>query len=79
MTISLAERLDGLPRHLAMHPCAVVLSDGGLLDRAPLTLNAGGYPMVEFDKDDVEAVGLLKLDILGVRMQSSISFALSRD
>jgi error-prone DNA polymerase len=77
MTISLAERLDGLPRHLAMHPCAVVLSDGGLLDRAPLTLNAGGYPMVEFDKDDVEAVGLLKLDILGVRMQSSISFALS--
>jgi error-prone DNA polymerase len=60
-----------------MHPCAVVLSDGGLLDRAPLTLNAGGYPMVEFDKDDVEAVGLLKLDILGVRMQSSISFALS--
>jgi error-prone DNA polymerase len=33
--------------------------------------------MVEFDKDDVEAVGLLKLDILGVRMQSSISFALS--
>lgn len=77
MTISLAERLDGLPRHLAMHPCAVVLSDGGLLDRAPLTLNAGGYPMVEFDKDDVEAVGLLKLDILGVRMQSSLSFALS--
>jgi len=77
MTISLAERLDGLPRHLAMHPCAVVLSDVGLLDRAPLTLNAGGYPMVEFDKDDVEAVGLLKLDILGVRMQSSISFALS--
>ena len=77
MTISLAERLDGLPRHLAMHPCAVVLSDGGLLDRAPLTLNAGGYPMVEFDKDDVEAVGLLKLDILGVRMQSSISFAIS--
>jgi error-prone DNA polymerase len=33
--------------------------------------------MVEFDKDDVEAVGLLKLDILGVRMQSSISFAIS--
>jgi error-prone DNA polymerase len=60
-----------------MHPCAVVLSDAGLLDRAPVQFNAGGYPMVEFDKDDVEAVGLLKLDILGVRMQSSISFALS--
>lgn len=77
MTISLAERLDGLPRHLSMHPCAVVLSDGGFLDRAPLQINASDYPMVEFDKDDVEAVGLLKLDILGVRMQSTIAYALS--
>jgi error-prone DNA polymerase len=77
MTISLAERLDGLPRHLAMHPCAIVLSDGAFLDRAPLQVNAGGYPMVEFDKDDVEAIGLLKLDILGVRMQSTIAYAIS--
>ena len=77
MTIALAERLDGLPRHLAMHPCAIVLSDGGLLDRAPLVANASGYPMVVFDKDDVEAIGLLKLDVLGVRMQSAISYALT--
>lgn len=75
MAISLAQRLDGLPRHLAMHPCAVVLSDAGLLDRAPVQLNASGYPMVEFDKDDVEEIGLLKLDILGVRMQSTIAHA----
>lgn len=34
MMISLAQRLDGLPRHLAMHPCAIVLSDGAFLDRA---------------------------------------------
>jgi error-prone DNA polymerase len=60
-----------------MHPCAIVLSDGGLLDRVPLQRNASGYPMVEFDKDDVEDIGLLKLDILGVRMQSSISYALN--
>ncbi|MDA2962229.1 MAG: DNA polymerase III subunit alpha [Actinomycetota bacterium] len=77
MTIALAERLDGLPRHLAMHPCAIVLSDSGLLDRAPLMASASGYPMLAFDKDDVEAIGLLKLDVLGVRMQSAISFALT--
>jgi len=77
MTIALAERLDGLPRHLAMHPCAIVLSDGALLDRVPLISSASGYPMVVFDKDDVEAIGLLKLDVLGVRMQSAISFALT--
>ena len=76
MAISLAAKLDGLPRHLAMHPCAVVLSDPGLLDYAPIEMNASGYPMLQFDKDDVEAVGLLKLDILGVRMQSAIAYAL---
>ncbi|CAN2191782.1 DnaE DNA polymerase III, alpha subunit [Candidatus Nanopelagicaceae bacterium] len=74
-TIEMAQRLDGLPRHLAMHPCAIVLSDGGFLDRAPLMASAGGYPMVAFDKDDVEAVGLLKLDVLGVRMQSTIAYS----
>ena len=77
MVLAMAERLDGLPRHLAMHPCAIVLSDSGFLDRVPLQVNASGYPMVEFDKDDVEAVGLLKLDILGVRMQSTIAYAVS--
>ena len=76
MAIELASRLDGLPRHLSMHPCAIALSDLGLLDHAPLQRNASGYPMVQFDKDDVEAIGLLKLDVLGVRMQSAISYAL---
>ena len=75
-TIEMAQRLDGLPRHLAMHPCAIVLSDGGFLDRAPLMSSAGGYPMVAFDKDDVEVVGLLKLDVLGVRMQSTIAYSM---
>ncbi|MFM8621463.1 MAG: DNA polymerase III subunit alpha [Candidatus Nanopelagicaceae bacterium] len=73
--IKLAERLDGLPRNLAMHPCAVVLSNSTLPDRTPMLINASGYSMVEFDKDDVEAIGLLKLDILGVRMQSAIAYA----
>jgi error-prone DNA polymerase len=77
MAIGLAERLDGLPRNLAMHPCAVVLSDIGLYDRAPIEKNASGYPMVQWDKDDVEAIGLLKLDILGVRMQSTLAYSVS--
>ena len=77
MAIELAGRLDSLPRHLSMHPCAIVLSDIGLGDYAPQQMNASGYPMVQFDKDDVEAIGLLKLDVLGVRMQSAISYTLS--
>ena len=77
MAIELAGRLDSLPRHLSMHPCAIVLSDLGLGNYAPQQMNASGYPMVQFDKDDVEAIGLLKLDVLGVRMQSAISYTLS--
>lgn len=77
MAVELAGRLDGLPRHLSMHPCAIALSDIGLHDFAPIQRSASGYPMLQFDKDDVEAIGLLKLDVLGVRMQSAISYAIA--
>src|SRR4051812_21012080 len=72
----LAERLDGLPRHVALHPCGVLLSDHTLLDRTPVEASWLGFPMSQFDKDDVETLGLLKLDVLGVRMQSAIAHAL---
>lgn len=74
--ITLAQALDKLPRHLSMHPCAVILADSALLDRMPSQMGASGYPMSQWDKDDVESVGLLKLDILGVRMQSAMAHAL---
>ena len=73
----LVERLDGLPRHVAMHPCGVLLSDATLLDRTPVEASFAGFPMSQFDKDDVEDLGLLKLDVLGIRMQSSMAHAVS--
>lgn len=73
----LVEKLDGLPRHVAMHPCGVLLSDATLLDRTPVQESAQGYPMSQFDKDDVEDLGLLKLDVLGIRMQSAMAHAVS--
>ena len=73
---TLAERLDGLPRHVALHPCGVLLSDTTLLDRTPVEASWLGFPMSQFDKDDVETLGLLKLDVLGIRMQSAIAHAL---
>ncbi|WP_460460244.1 DNA polymerase III subunit alpha, partial [Angustibacter peucedani] len=69
------ERLDALPRHVALHPCGVVLSDATLLDRTPVEASWIGFPMSQFDKDDVEAMGLLKLDVLGIRMQSAMAHA----
>jgi error-prone DNA polymerase len=75
MVLDLVEGLDGLPRHLAMHPCGVIISDASLLDRTPVEPSGAGYPMSSFDKDDVERLGLLKLDVLGVRMQSALAYA----
>lgn len=74
--LTLAEKLDGLPRHLALHPCGVLLSDVSLLDRTPVETSAQDFPMSQFGKDDVEPLGLLKLDVLGVRMQSAMAHAL---
>ena len=71
----LVERLDGLPRHIAVHPCGVLLSDATLLDRTPVEASFVGFPMSQFDKEDVEDLGLLKLDVLGIRMQSSMAHA----
>ncbi|NLT30517.1 MAG: DNA polymerase III subunit alpha [Propionibacterium sp.] len=73
----LVEGLDGLPRHLALHPCGIVLSDRTLLDRTPVQNSHQNYPLSQFDKDDVEAMGLLKLDVLGIRMQSAMAHAVA--
>ncbi|WP_079404505.1 DNA polymerase III subunit alpha [Streptomyces sp. 3211] len=74
----LVESLDALPRGIAMHPCGVLLSDDSLLARTPVVPTSGeGFPMSQFDKDDVEELGLLKLDVLGVRMQSAMAHAVA--
>ena len=71
-----AERLEGFPRHLALHPSGIVLSDDDLVNRVPLERSFQGYRMIQADKDDVEVLGYLKLDVLGVRMLSSMRHAL---
>lgn len=74
----LVEALDGLPRGIAMHPCGVLLSDASLLRRTPVMPTSGeSFPMAQFDKEDVEDLGLLKLDVLGVRMQSAMAHAVT--
>ncbi len=55
----------------------MLLSDRTLLDRTPVEASYAGYPMSQFDKDDVEDLGLLKLDVLGIRMQSAMAHALT--
>lgn len=76
LLVDLTERLDRLPRHISMHPCGVILSDAHLLERTPVEPSGIGLPMSQFDKHDMDPMGMLKLDVLGVRMQSAITYAL---
>jgi error-prone DNA polymerase len=73
-----AERLNGFPRHLALHPSGIVLSRDDLPDRVPLERSFLEHRMVQADKDDVERLGLLKLDVLGVRLLSSMRHTLDQ-
>lgn len=77
LLVHLTERLDSLPRHTAVHPCGVILSDASLLDRTPVQQSGMGLPMSQFDKHDMDPMGLVKLDILGVRMQSTMAHAVA--
>ncbi|HEX5951096.1 MAG TPA: DNA polymerase III subunit alpha [Actinomycetota bacterium] len=73
---TVAERLNGFPRHLALHPSGIVLSNDELVRRVPLERSYQGYRMIQADKDDVELLGYLKLDVLGVRMLSAMRHCL---
>ena len=62
--LELAARLDGFPRHAKMHPCGVVISREPVAGITPVFESAGGRTTTQFDMEAVEAMGLVKLDIL---------------
>src|SRR5213076_459373 len=65
--LALAEQLEGLPRNVGMHAGGVLIAPGKLTDFCPLYMQAGtDAPVSQFDKDDVEHVGLVKFDFLGL-------------
>ena len=60
----MAEFLDGVPRYPKMHPCGLVLSRQPMHELTPTFIANKGYATTHFDMDAVEAVGLVKMDIL---------------
>jgi error-prone DNA polymerase len=77
LLVDITERLDRLPRHISMHPCGVILGNSSLLSLTPTQPSGLGLPMSQFDKDDMDPMGFLKLDVLGVRMQSAMAYTVS--
>lgn len=70
-----ARLLTDHPRHLGQHSGGMVLSSKPLETLTPVQRSANGVAVVQFDKDDLEAMGLVKFDVLGLRMLACISEA----
>jgi DNA polymerase-3 subunit alpha len=75
--LALAEKLEGLTRNVGMHAGGVLIAPGKLTDFCPLYIADGSEAAVsQYDKDDVEAVGLVKFDFLGLTTLTILDWTL---
>ncbi|NMM08453.1 DNA polymerase III subunit alpha [Polaromonas sp.] len=74
--LELARKLEGLTRNVGMHAGGVLIAPGKLTDFCPLYLQPGsGSAVSQFDKNDVEAIGLVKFDFLGLATLTILEIA----
>lgn len=74
--LRLAALLDGHPRYLSVHPGGVVIVPRGVADIVPVQRAPKGVPIIQWEKDQAEDAGLVKMDILGNRSLAVIRDAL---
>jgi DNA-directed DNA polymerase III PolC len=74
--LQVALRLDDAPRHLGIHPCGTVISAQPLTNLVPLERATKGIVVTQYDMNAVEALGLIKMDLLGQRGFTTMSLAL---
>src|SRR5690606_18193628 len=70
--IAMARRAEGMARHASTHAAGVVIAPTPLTDYVPLQEGTGGVPLTQYSMEYIEAVGLLKMDFLGLRTLSII-------
>jgi len=77
LLIDLAKRLEGVTRNVGKHAGGVVIAPSELTDFTPLYCEAGGANLVtQFDKNDIESIGLVKFDFLGLRTLTIINWTI---
>lgn len=74
--VDLARAVEGLPRHASTHAAGLVISKEPLTHYVPLQNSSEGFVTTQYDKDRVEEIGLLKMDLLGLRTLTVIGDAL---
>jgi len=75
--LDVALRLDDFPRHLGIHPCGTVIAARPLTELVPLEWATKGIVVTQYDMNAVEALGLIKMDLLGQRGLTTMSLALA--
>ncbi|MFC7433192.1 DNA polymerase III subunit alpha [Hydrogenophaga bisanensis] len=74
--IEMAQKLEGMTRNIGMHAGGVLIAPGKLTDFCPLYMQPGSESAVsQYDKDDVEAIGLVKFDFLGLATLTILEIA----
>jgi len=74
--LTLATRVEGITRNIGMHAGGVLIAPGKITDFCPLYMQPGSDSAVsQFDKDDVEAIGLVKFDFLGLATLTILEIA----
>ena len=79
--LDFAQKVEGMPRHTSTHAAGVVITPGELTDYVPLQITSSSddeheYICTQYDKDRSESLGLLKMDLLGLRTLTVIDDAL---
>lgn len=72
-----AKKLEGLPRHYSTHAAGIVLSQNNLVEQVPIQDGNDGLLMTQYSKNYVELVGLLKIDLLGLRNLTTLADTLN--
>lgn len=76
--VALAERMEGFPRHLSIHVGGFVVTHGPLVEVIPVENAAmAGRTVIQWEKDDINALGVLKVDLLGLGMLTVLSKCLA--
>jgi len=73
----LCAAIDGFPRHLSLHLGGLLIGDGKLSDLVPLQWSSGGDIISQYDKDDIERLGIVKMDLLALPTLTVIEDTLS--
>ncbi|MDP4097890.1 DNA polymerase III subunit alpha [Paenibacillus sp. P96] len=70
--LDMAMKVEGMPRHASTHAAGVVISQSPLTDAVPLQEGGEGIPLTQYSMENLESIGLLKMDFLGLRTLSII-------